>query len=83
MRSPEEKAAQAVVDAVSRVDFVPHLFAGHLRAQPYNIQRRLIETFAIYFKQYRSDAENPYLEFRTDPHAARIVETIDLTGFDN
>jgi hypothetical protein len=83
MKSPEEKAAEAVVNAVSRVDFVPNLFAGHLRAQPYNIQRRIIETFAIYFKQYRVDADCPYLEFRTDPHAARVVESIDLTGFDN
>lgn len=83
MKSPEEKAAEAVVNAVSRVDFVPELFAGLLRAQPYNVQRRVMETFVIYFKQYRGDAVNPYLEFRTDPHAAKTVRSLDLTGFDN
>jgi len=81
-KHPTEKAAERLVSDVARMDFNESVFSGILMDQPYNVQRRLVETFVYYLKVYKRNADNPHLAYRTDPTAARVIETVDLTAFD-
>lgn len=81
-RSPSEKPAEGLCEAINRLDWNPHLFAGMLMDQPIDVQRRIVDAFIIYLQMYKRNAQNPHLRYRTDPSAAEAIEAIDLTEFD-
>ena len=81
-RSPSEKPADGLVEAINRLDWNPHLFAGLLMDQPPIVQRRIVDTFVIFLKMYQRNADNPHLAYRTDPYASEMIDSIDLTEFD-
>ena len=81
-RSPSEKPADGLVEAINRLDWNPHLFAGLLMDHPIHVQRRIVDAFIIYLKMYQRNAQNPHLHYRTDPVATEMIEGIDLTEFD-
>jgi hypothetical protein len=81
-RSPSEKPADALIDATNRLDWNPYLFAGALMDQPIDIQRRIIDAFVIFLKLYQRNAENPHLRRRTDASAVEMIDSVDLTEFD-
>jgi hypothetical protein len=81
-RSESEKAAASVVKALGRLDVHPTLVAGEFMSQPYDIQKRLIETFVYYLERYKAEQDNPLLRFRTHPDLAQQIERVDLTDFD-
>jgi hypothetical protein len=81
-RSPSEKPADALVEAINRLDWNPHLFAGLLMEQPIVVQRRIVDACIIYLQMYQRNAQNPHLSYRTDPAAAEMIEAVDLTEFD-
>jgi hypothetical protein len=79
-RTESDKAAQAVVKALSRLDVHPTLVANEFMNQPYDIQRRLIETFVYYLEYYKS--EYRAMPFRTYPDLIQEIEKVDLTAYD-
>lgn len=82
--SPSEKAAKAVADGASRVDFNEYLFAGYLMGQPYNIQQRIVEVFVVFLQTYQRDAKSPGMQFRTNTETSNYIrDHIDLTDFDH
>jgi hypothetical protein len=81
-RSPSEKPADGLVEAINRLDWNPHLFGAVLMDQPIDIQRRIIDAFVIFLKMYQRNAANPHLRYRTDTQAAEMIESVDLTEFD-
>jgi len=76
------KAAEALIEAAIRHDWNPYLFAGALQETPYNLQSRVVEGMSAYITALRRDAETPGLQWRANPEAVKIAETIDLTEFD-
>jgi hypothetical protein len=81
-RSPSEKPADALIEAINRLDWNPYLFAGSLMDQHPIVQRRIVDAFVIFLKNYRQNHSVPELQYRTDAQAAQIAESIDLTEFD-
>lgn len=81
-KHPSERAADGLIDGATRRDWNPQLFVGFLMEQPKEIQEILIITFLLYLRQYKSQSENPLLEWRADPKVAQYIEPIDLTGYD-
>ena len=81
-RSPSEKPADALIEATNRLDWNPHIFVGTLMGQPLEIQRRIVDAFVIFLKLYQRDAAHPLLKRKTDPVAVEILESVDLTEFD-
>jgi len=81
-RSPSEKPADGLVEAINRLDWNPHLFAGLLMDQPIDIQRRIVDAFVVFLKIYKRNHDNPHLRYRTDDRAAEMIDEIDLTEFD-
>jgi hypothetical protein len=81
-RSPSEKPADGLVEAINRLDWNPHLFAGLLMDHPVDIQRRIVDAFVIFLKMYKRNNENQHLRYRTDDHAAEMIDEVDLTEFD-
>lgn len=81
-RSPSEKPAAELVNAINRLDWNPHLFAGALMDQHPAVQRRIVDAFVIFLKIYKRNHSVPELQYRTDEYAAQIAESVDLTEFD-
>jgi hypothetical protein len=82
MKSQSEKPAEVLVNAVNRLDWNPHLFAGALMGQPIDIQRRIVDAFVIFLTIYKRNHEIPELRYRTDSYAYDIADSVDLTEFD-
>ena len=82
MKNQSVKAADVLVDSINRLDWNPHLFAGNLMDQPVDVQRRIVDSFVVFIKVYKRNADNPHLRYRTDPHARAMIVEVDLTEFD-
>jgi hypothetical protein len=79
-----EKAAQAIIDAASRFDWNPMLFAGHLlNEHNMKIQSNVIDGMVYYLVIYQQNAANPSLSYRADSVLAEKIEPVDLTEFDH
>lgn len=86
-KSHSEKAADGLIQGVVRRDWNPQLFIGYIMEQPKEIQRVIILTVLLLLRQYKTQADNPYLDWRVDPEAADWIadedlEPINLTKFD-
>lgn len=82
MKSPSEKPADELVNATNRLDWNPHLFGGRLMDQPIDIQRRIVDAFIIFLRMYQRNYRNEHLRYRTDPVTGEMIESVDLTEFD-
>lgn len=76
------KAAEELINAASRLDYNPYLFAGALREAPHYVQIRIVDGMVAYLKGMKRDSQNPHLSYRVHPPAAEIASEIDLTEFD-
>lgn len=81
-KSPSEKAADGLVEGVNRRDWNPQLFIGFILEQPKDVQKMIVLTVLMFLRQYKQNAANPHLEWRTDPEADSWIESVDLTMYD-
>lgn len=81
-RTDAQKVADALVQGCSSLNWNVQIFVGELLEQPPRVQKAIIMTMLTYLRQYQHNASNPYLNWRTDPDSAELIEAVDLTAFD-
>lgn len=77
-----EKVADALVEGCSNLNWNVQLFVGHLLEKPPRVQKMIVHTMLAYLRQYKHNAANEHLAWRTDPEVAEMIEPQDLTGYD-